>query len=74
MMTYGTPAYGGLIDTGKAKENRAEWHSPGRMLVLVSPGCSSCFPSPQVPGMAGVCAASASPEKFQPHTGTGWIK
>lgn len=70
-MTYGTPAYGGLINTGKARENRAERHSPGRMPVLVPLGCPGCLLSPEVPGPAGVCAASASPEKFQPHAGTG---
>lgn len=53
-MTYGTPAYGGLIDTGKARENLAfprEDACPGPTAVLQLPpipagarsaGCVCC--------------------------------
>lgn len=66
-MTYGTPAYGGLINTGKARENRAERHSPGRVPVLVPLGCPGCLLSPQVPGPAA-CVLPVPAQRSFSHT------
>lgn len=41
-MTYGTSAYDGFIDTGRARENRAERRSRGRAPV---PGPTGTLPA-----------------------------